>query len=395
MGHSGLVRIMLLSIGIVLLPVIGACTTASRRPRQPLPTSSKLEPARPSPPKVGEDPADTGESSLASEFLANLEKQREQIKAGHDRLKQIRQREHDAAAQQPDQGHGSVRHTGRGADRAVAASNEAVEWIRTASVSEPKPAAEADPSSGDEAGEDTADRAQMLARLQRHIASSDDPAVRKALAAAALKAVDPSVPFDESLLHPLSHDQREAVRRYAQLLERMAREIEKRRTAPTPDEGRAIVDEVFGIQPLYIRRIALCRRVQGYGVYETMPAEILAGREHAMVVYAEIENFQIARRGDMHEVALTQQIELFTSEGDEPVWQQPIQRITDQSRNRRRDFFTVQLVRLPGTLGVGNYSLRVRVTDLNGKTFHAATVPIRIVADRSLVDKSAGRQKAP
>ena len=61
--------------------------------------------------------------------------------------------------------------------------------------------------------------------------------------------------------------------------------------------------------------------------------------------------------------------------------------IVDRSRNRRRDFFEVQLIKLPPQLSVGKYWLKVRVTDLHGNYIDETSLPIKIVADQALVGK--------
>jgi hypothetical protein len=63
------------------------------------------------------------------------------------------------------------------------------------------------------------------------------------------------------------------------------------------------------------------------------------------------------------------------------VWRQPQVQIVDQSRNRRRDFFVVQVIRLPGRLNVGKYRLKVTVDDVHSNTRAEMSLPIQIVAE--------------
>ncbi|MEM1422887.1 MAG: hypothetical protein AAGH64_02680, partial [Planctomycetota bacterium] len=58
----------------------------------------------------------------------------------------------------------------------------------------------------------------------------------------------------------------------------------------------------------------------------------------------------------------------------------PEERITDFSRNRRRDFYTIQIVELPATLTIGRYHLRLTVTDAHSGEEAQAVVPIDVVA---------------
>ena len=67
------------------------------------------------------------------------------------------------------------------------------------------------------------------------------------------------------------------------------------------------------------------------------------------------------------------------------MWKQPATQIVDESRNKRRDFFVVQLIRLPARLGVGKYRLKVRINDLHGGSIDETTLPIQLVADKTIL----------
>jgi hypothetical protein len=152
------------------------------------------------------------------------------------------------------------------------------------------------------------------------------------------------------------------------------------------------LDELFGSQPVTIRTVKLCEKVMGYGVYDSFPDEVfVAGREQKLIVYVELDNFESAARdsGDGYEVRLRQEVELYESSGFE-VWSHEPVKIVDVSRNKRRDFFVVQLVTLPAQLSMGEYHLKIRVYDENASTRDETSVTIRIVADGAKLSQ-AGR----
>ena len=57
----------------------------------------------------------------------------------------------------------------------------------------------------------------------------------------------------------------------------------------------------------------------------------------------------------------------------------------DNSYNQLRDFFVTQHLLLPANLGVGEFVLKVRVTDLQSGTLDERSRPIVLVADQRLV----------
>ncbi len=146
-----------------------------------------------------------------------------------------------------------------------------------------------------------------------------------------------------------------------------------------------------GPQPLKISTVQLCRRVKGFGVYDTFDhgSRFMAGRNQRMIVYLELENFHSAKtadaQGDLYRVQLEQEVRLYSEADGFEVWRQDPVKIVDESRNVRRDFFVVQMIELPGRLGVGRFRLKVRVTDSQGKSIDEVSIPIEIVADQTLV----------
>lgn len=126
--------------------------------------------------------------------------------------------------------------------------------------------------------------------------------------------------------------------------------------------------------------VALCKRVDGFGKYEPIdPPRFPAGREHAVIVYCEIENFESQLNDKrLWETKLTQQVNLYTETGM-LVWPDKPRHVSDECRNRRHDFFLYNLVKLPANLTIGRYLLKVSIEDRGVRHVAESTVPVEIV----------------
>lgn len=230
-------------------------------------------------------------------------------------------------------------------------------------------------------------RAELLDRLIASIAASEDSALAKALSGAAASLASPAAEMAPRLLEGLSLAERDLVARFHQVVLLMQREL----VQGDPELARASIErrleELFGQQPVAIRTLELCQRVSGYGIYEPFESHtFVAGRDQKAIVYVELDNFRPVEQGDgTYKVELKQEVVLYNATDGLAVWKHEPVQIVDESRNRRRDFFVVQLVTLPGRLSVGKYRLKVRVTDLQGGSIDETTMPLEFVADQSLV----------
>jgi hypothetical protein len=54
--------------------------------------------------------------------------------------------------------------------------------------------------------------------------------------------------------------------------------------------------------------------------------------------------------------------------------------VDDASRRQRQDFFLAWLIHLPPSLGIGQYILKVTVTDQQSNRVTETTMPISVVA---------------
>ena len=124
---------------------------------------------------------------------------------------------------------------------------------------------------------------------------------------------------------------------------------------------------------LQIPTVALCTRVQTFGVYDEMPSgALVANRPNRAIVYIEIGNFLSEQTDDgRYRTMLSDELEILTPDG-RSVWHKEEPSIVDLSRRRRHDFFLAQIIDLPNTLGPGEYVLKVSMQDdLSGKSNQA------------------------
>jgi hypothetical protein len=145
-----------------------------------------------------------------------------------------------------------------------------------------------------------------------------------------------------------------------------------------------MADRLRSLADLTIPTVALCSEVRGFGNYTPFdgdPPHFSAGVDHPAILYCEVQNFS-ARLNDtkMWQTELGQDAVLYT-EGGMEVWRDKPQSVVDSARNRRQDFFIVQRMRLPATLPIGRYLLKVTIEDKQSHHVAEATQPLLIVAE--------------
>lgn len=254
---------------------------------------------------------------------------------------------------------------------------------------EPEPKPEPEPADPLPAEPAPMTRGELLAELLDRVRDGEESAVSKALIGAALSLADPQHELDARLTGSLDESQRRRVDLYHQLVLTFGQEL-----AQAGELNRASIDrrldELFRDRPVEIGKVALCRRVSGFGVYDPFESRtFLAGQDQRAIVYVELDHFRTRRRDDgEHEVKLKQEVVLYNESDGLAVWRHDPVQITDVSRNRRRDFFHVQMITLPARISVGKYLLKVRVTDEHGGSLDESTMPLEFVADAALVRKA-------
>jgi hypothetical protein len=245
------------------------------------------------------------------------------------------------------------------------------------------------------------DTQYLIDRLRVYLRQEDGEPMVRALRATMVSALDRQRPLSAADTDGLDEDQREWVNNFHRLLTAVS--------DPSMAGGynsasiRNLVDDLFGDRPITIRDVQLCRRVEAFGVYDAFETNtMMAGRVTPRIVYVELDHFASRQNvastgsamagGKVHQVRVAQEVTLYDHDGL-VVWRQPRAEITDESRNRRRDFFIVQLIRLPANLGVGEFDLKVIVTDLADGSQDEAMVSLKVVADPVMALSARPRQR--
>lgn len=136
---------------------------------------------------------------------------------------------------------------------------------------------------------------------------------------------------------------------------------------------------------LSIPTIALCSRVQAFGIYDPMSNIVLAGVEAKLILYCEVANFASRpnERG-FWETKLSQEVVLYTETGNREMWRDKSDIPADLARNRRHDFYVVRRIALPATLVPGRYVLKVSVVDEQVKRVAENSVEIVVGGQPSI-----------
>jgi len=234
---------------------------------------------------------------------------------------------------------------------------------------------------------------QIVARLSKQLkdsAASNDT-LRPYLARTALSLFDPARELTEADLGELAAEDRQLILAYQRAFTLLGRSLGESTTEDRQHLQIAATElaDQLDAKPtsLRIQNAQLCSRVNGFGVYEPFKTStFLAGVDRPAIIYAEVENFTPRLESDgQYNVRLTQQVVLYNATDGLAVWRIRPTEITDTSRNRRNDFFVVQLITLPARLGVGKYNLKITLTDEIGQQVDEAEIPIRFVADEKLL----------
>ncbi len=128
---------------------------------------------------------------------------------------------------------------------------------------------------------------------------------------------------------------------------------------------------IRSLQPradLKLRHLALCRQIQTFGDYQPFEKNAFSPGQ-GVLLYVEIENFTSRPTGDGRlETLLRSMITIREGSGDGRIVREiPVGGVTpDICRTTRRDYFHNYEFKFPRTLPLGNYVLRLTVTDLHG-----------------------------
>jgi hypothetical protein len=117
------------------------------------------------------------------------------------------------------------------------------------------------------------------------------------------------------------------------------------------------------VESLAITDLQLCRRVLGFGNFETLDSSACKSGQ-AVIVYCELIGVGSRREDGMYRALLTTEVEVLPAEGDTPLWRQVLGTADDTCNRRRHDFFVNYRLTLPDTLSAGTYRLRLIQNDL-------------------------------
>lgn len=227
---------------------------------------------------------------------------------------------------------------------------------------------------------------ELSRELYGSAAYSETP-MRELAAIAAICLIEPSRQLDPQAIPAISERQREQLAR----LQSFFTDLGKALQASDDDEvdqaiasSAATLREAFDRTPLLsLPTMDLCTRVGGFGDYAPFERRIfLAGAEQRVIVYLEVEDFTSEiNASNEHVTELAQQLTIYSDRDGIPVWKEDWQTAVDVSRNRRQDFFTVQVVTLPKALSVGKYQLKIRVRDEKSRAEAEGSIEFEMVAD--------------
>lgn len=239
------------------------------------------------------------------------------------------------------------------------------------------------------------DLAQRMAAMLREKDASGKPRVSDAVALAAVENAIPGAIATLNETHSTLGGKL-TPRDRATLIE--ARDRLMATPGAVDSQLASALQGIVSANTVQVTRAALCTKVMGFGRYDAFASNsFIAGRPIRAIVYTELDGFgtRPAKQGDPVQknasiseqvsVELSQSLSLY-SESGLLAWHRPAQRVIETTRQKRRDFYLIHQIELPGTLSLGTYSLKVTVEDASAGTTTEAMLPIHIVADGSVLN---------
>ena len=146
-----------------------------------------------------------------------------------------------------------------------------------------------------------------------------------------------------------------------------------KRASATIEQLDAAIRSLQSRAQLKLKHLALCRQIQTFGDYEPFEKNTFSPGQSALL-YVEIQNFTSRPTGDGRlETLLKSMITIReappngqTEPAGQIVHEIPVGVTPDICRTTRRDYFHNYEFKVPRTLPLGRYVLRLTVTDLHG-----------------------------
>ena len=130
--------------------------------------------------------------------------------------------------------------------------------------------------------------------------------------------------------------------------------------------------------PLGIDKLTLCRKVLGFGSFESLAdSRVKAGQR--LLVYCEMTGMQYEEKHSEFVLRLSSRIEITSVTSGMIVWKHELGPAEDVCGSRRRDFYVNYRVDLPSSLPTGLYSLRLTQHDLVAQRSTSAEIPLEII----------------
>jgi hypothetical protein len=149
----------------------------------------------------------------------------------------------------------------------------------------------------------------------------------------------------------------------------------------SPDEAvvtadlRRAVDALDDLAPLRISELQACRKVHGFGHFDSIdPASLRPGQ--TVIVYCEMSGLRYAPVEGGYRSRLESRVEIVSRNEKRSIWSQDLGTAEDICRRRRRDYYVNYRLTLPTEIPSGSYELRLTQTDLNGDRSVSATLPL-------------------
>ena len=236
---------------------------------------------------------------------------------------------------------------------------------------------------------------QLLVELSReayHHATYSDVPLRQLLVIVAQAIISPDRQLQVDAIPGLTDREREVLSAMQAFYTDVGERLLKAGDPEVLVTALAELKKELAKEPqLRLSHAALSSRVSGFGAYDEFKKNeagryvFLAHSRQQAVVYVEIEEFQSELNTNSEWVTeLSQQLVIFSDRDGIPVWRQPWRSVVDVTKNRRHDFFVVQVITLPDKLSVGRYQFKISVRDERSGAEAEATLEMDMVADPSL-----------
>ena len=233
---------------------------------------------------------------------------------------------------------------------------------------------------------------ELSAELYRQAAYRDMP-LPELLLIAATTMVSPDRALVPDAIPGLTDRERELIVKMQTFFAQLGQDLVK---TQDPEAIVAAVNALYsGLadEPqLRLPHVALCTEVRGFGDYDQFPLNqagryaFLAHSRQQVVIYVEIEDFTSELNDNGQWLTqLSQQWVVYSDRDGIPVWREDWQVGVDMSRNRRDDFWIVQVITLPKDLSLGRYQLKIHIRDEMSGAEAETAIDFEMVADPRLV----------